>query len=112
MARLSLPALTSSLFRLVKRAWPQVPLGLLLLFTGAVNGLTGLQIHGLSTAYQILDHVVSLLELRQAVSIGILGSSVQILLGGGMLITGVGLFWRLRFCLGLFDLVLVYHCGC
>lgn len=78
------------------RLWPQVPFGLLLLFTGAANILTGLQIRGFSAAYQILARVVPLSELSQEVSLGILGSGVQLLLGGGMLVTGVGLFWRLR----------------
>jgi voltage-gated potassium channel len=90
-------ALTKSLIRFLKRLWPQVPFGLLLLFIGAVNVLNGLQIQGLNTAYQVLAHVVPISGLSQEVSLGILGSGVQVLLGGLMLITGVGLFWRLRF---------------
>jgi voltage-gated potassium channel len=82
--------------RYLKRLWPQVPFGLLLLFIGAVNVLNGLQIQGLKTAYQVLAHVAPISELGQEVSLGILGSGVQVLLGGLMLITGVGLFWRLR----------------
>lgn len=89
-------ALTSSLFRWSKSVWPHGPLGLLLVLVGAVNVLTGLQSRGFSPAYQILAQVVPLSELSQEVSLGILGSGVQVLLGGGMLLTGVGLFWRLR----------------
>jgi voltage-gated potassium channel len=96
MGKLSICALTSSLFRLLKKAWPHVPLGLLLLFTGAANVLTGLQIHGLNIVYQILAHISPLSELSQEVSLGILGSGVQVLLGGGMLATSIGIFWRLR----------------
>jgi voltage-gated potassium channel len=96
MAKLPIAALTSSLFRSLKRAWPQVPLGLLLLFTGAANALTGLQIHGFNIVYQILANVTPLSELNQEVSLGVLGSGVQVLLGVGILATSIGLFWQLR----------------
>ncbi len=96
MAKLPISGLTSSLFRSLKRAWPQVPLGLLLLFTGAANALTGLQIHGFNIVYQILANVAPLSELSQEVSLGVLGSGVQVLLGVGILATSIGLFWRLR----------------
>jgi voltage-gated potassium channel len=82
--------------RVWKRVWPQIPLGLLLLFTGVVNLLTGLQSQGFSSAYQILAHVVPLSQLGQEVSLGILGTGVQVLLGSAMLVTGFGLFWRIR----------------
>lgn len=87
---------TSPLARRLKRLWPQVPLGLFLLFVGAINVLTGIQSQSFSPAYQILARVTPLSELSQEVSLGILGSSVQALLGTGLLITGIGLLWRIR----------------
>ena len=87
---------TSSLARRLKRLWPQVPLGLFLLFVGAINVLTGIQSQAFSPAFQILARVTPLSELSQEVSLGILGSSVQALLGTGLLITGIGLLWRIR----------------
>jgi voltage-gated potassium channel len=96
MTRLPNRRWLSSLLPWLKRAWPQVPLGLLLVFVGAVNVLTGLQSQGFSPAYQILARAILRSELSQEVSLGILGSGVQVLLGGGMLVTGMGLLWRLR----------------
>ena len=87
---------TGSLARRLKRLWPQVPLGLFLLFVGATNVLTGIQSQAFSPAFQILARVTPLSELSQEVSLGILGSSVQALLGAGLLITGIGLLWRIR----------------
>ena len=87
---------TSSLAQRLKRLWPQVPLGLFLLFVGTINVLTGIQSQAFSPAFQILARVTPLSELSQEVSLGILGSSVQALLGTGLLLTGIGLLWRLR----------------
>lgn len=87
---------TSSLARRLKILWPQVPLGLFLFFVGAINVLTGIQSRAFSPAFQILARVTPLSELSQEVSLGILGSSVQALLGAGLLLTGIGLLWRLR----------------
>jgi voltage-gated potassium channel len=89
-------ASTSSLVRRLKRLWPQVPLGLFLFFVGTINVLTGIQSRAFSPAFQILARVTPLSELSQEVSLGILGSSVQALLGTGLLLTGIGLLWRLR----------------
>jgi voltage-gated potassium channel len=87
---------TSSLTRRLKRLWPQVPLGLFLLSVGAINVLTGIHSQAFSPAFQILARVTPLSELSQEVSLGILGSSVQALLGTGLLLTGIGLLWRIR----------------
>lgn len=87
---------TKTLFRWLKRLWPQIPLGTLLLYTGAVNILSGLQSQEFSPTYQLLAQEIHLSELSKGISLGILGSSVQILLGSGMLVTGIVLFWRLR----------------
>lgn len=96
MTKMLKRASTSSLARRLKRLWPQVPLGLFLLFVGAINVLTGIQSRAFSPAFQILARVTPLSELSQEVSLGILGSSVQALLGTGLLLTGIGLLWRLR----------------
>ncbi len=88
---------TNSFIKFLKRMWPQAPFGLLLIFIGASNILMeALKTQGNNTIYQVLAHVVSISELSREVSLGILGSGVQALLGGVMLITGIGLFWRLR----------------
>ena len=87
---------TSSLAQRLKKLWPQVPLGLFLLFVGTINVLTGIQSRAFSPAFQILARATPLTELSQEISLGILGSSVQALLGTGLLLTGIGLLWRLR----------------
>ncbi|MDE1977014.1 MAG: hypothetical protein KGI84_07135 [Elusimicrobia bacterium] len=78
------------------RMWPQAPIGLLLLFTGGANIFAGLKIYGLTAAYQMLVHVAPLSRLNQEVSLAILGRGVQVLLGAGMAVAGIGSFWRLR----------------
>jgi voltage-gated potassium channel len=80
----------------LKSVWPLAPLGLLLFTVGAVNVLTGLRSQGFRPAYQIMSQIVSLSDLTQDVSLGILGSGVQIMLGTGMLGAGILLFWRSR----------------
>ena len=87
---------TSSLTRWLQKVWPQVPLGLFLFFVGAVNILIGIQSRAFSPVFQILARATSLTELSQEASLGILGSGVQVLLGAGLLLTGIGLLWRLR----------------
>jgi voltage-gated potassium channel len=96
MTKMLKRASTSSLARRLKRLWPQVPLGLFLFFVGTINVLTGIQSQAFSPAFQILTRVTPLSELSQEVSLGILGSGVQALLGTGLLLTGIGLLWRLR----------------
>ena len=56
-------SLAGRMYRSIHLAWPQVPLGILLLFTGAINVSNGLQSQGFSLAYQILAHVIPLSEL-------------------------------------------------
>ncbi len=76
--------------------WPQVPIGLLLLFTGYVNAIWGLHLNHSSHVYLALIHVVPVSQLNRDISIGIIGGGVQTFLGVGMMITGIGLFWKLR----------------
>lgn len=90
-------AVKTSIIRFLKRVWPQAPFGLVMIFIGASNIFTrSLQPHGNSTVYQVLAHLVPISELSREVSLGILGSGVQVLLGAVIVITGIGLFWRLR----------------
>jgi voltage-gated potassium channel len=86
----------SSLARRWKRLWPQVPLGLFLFFVGAINVLTGVQSRAFRPVFQVIGSLTPLSQLSQEVSLGILGSGVQVLLGAGLLLTGIALFWRLR----------------
>lgn len=87
---------TSYMVRRWKRLWPQVPLGLFLIFVGAINVLTGVQSRAFRPVFQILASLTPLSQLSKEVSLGILGSGVQVLLGTGLLLTGIALFWRLR----------------
>ena len=86
----------NSLVQRLRRVWPQVPLGLFLFLVGAINVLTGIYSKTFSPAFQILENVTPLSELSKEISLGLLGSSVQVLLGTGLLLTGMGLLWRLR----------------
>ena len=76
--------------------WPQVPIGLLLLFTGYVNAIWGLHLSHSSHVYLALIHVIPVSQLNRDISIGIIGGGMQTFLGIGMMITGIGLFWKLR----------------
>lgn len=96
MAKFPKTTLIDSLFRWFRGVWPQAPLGFLLFLAGVVNVLTVFQRHGFSPVYQILTQVTPFSELSREVSLGILGSGVQALLGAGMMISGIVLFWRLR----------------
>ena len=87
---------TSSLAQRWKKVWPQVPLGLFLFFVGAINVLTRVQSRAFRPVFEILASVTPLSQLGKEVSLGILGSGVQVLLGTGLLLTGIALFWRLR----------------
>jgi voltage-gated potassium channel len=74
-----------------RRIWPQVPLALILVAAGAVNVLAGFH------AQHFLNAAVGKVpELTQQVSLGALGSGTQIILGIGLIFTGIGLFWRIR----------------
>jgi voltage-gated potassium channel len=85
-----------SLARRWKKVWPQVPLGLFLFFVGSINVLTGIQSRAFRPVFQVIASVTPLSQLSKEVSLGILGSGVQVLLGTGLLLTGIALFWRLR----------------
>ncbi|MDE2491622.1 MAG: hypothetical protein KGM24_12315 [Elusimicrobia bacterium] len=78
------------------RLWPQAPIGALLVFTGAVNVMSGLRVPGLGGVYSLIARAEPLSELGRELSFAVLGRGVQALLGAGMIVTGAGLFWRLR----------------
>ena len=80
----------------LSKQWPQAPIGLLMLFAGATNILTGSKISQLGAAYRALSRLGPFGTLSRDLSLGTLGNGVQVLLGAGMLIVGVALFWRLR----------------
>ncbi|MGH8274740.1 MAG: NAD-binding protein [Gammaproteobacteria bacterium] len=79
----------------LRRLWPQVPLGLFLILAGALNILAGLHT-------DILGHLVGagtaagMAALSHQTSLAALGSGAQIILGAGLLLSGVALFWKLR----------------
>ncbi len=79
------------MLRLWRLLWPQVPLALFMVAAGAINVLVGLR------AQHFLDFVGGALpEFGQQVSLGVLGSGAQVILGIGLMLTGIGLFWRVR----------------
>ncbi len=68
--------------------WPQWPLALALMLSGALNILTGLK-------YNLIPfHQIATLS-SIAKPLAVLGSSTQIILGIGLVLVGIGLFWRL-----------------
>jgi voltage-gated potassium channel len=81
---------------LTARLWPQAPIGALLVFTGVLNATSGLRVPGLGDVSSLLVRAEPLSELGRELSFAVLGRGVQALLGAGMIVTGVGLFWRLR----------------
>jgi voltage-gated potassium channel len=68
--------------------WPQWPLAIMLIVTGAINLLVGIRYHS-----SLLAHFKTLSTLGQSLSV--LGSRTQAFLGGGLILVGIGLFWRL-----------------
>ncbi len=82
-------------WRALRGLWPQIPLGLFLIAAGGLNLIAGFHAN-------ILGHVLPSgaaaggAELSAQVSLSALGSSAQIILGAGLLLSGLGLFWRLR----------------
>lgn len=68
--------------------WPQWPLGLAIILSGALNILNGLK-------YNLIpfNQIAPLSSIGQ--SLAVLGSSTQIILGVGLVAVGIGLFWRL-----------------
>lgn len=67
---------------------PQWPLAMTLIAAGAINVLAGIRYHP-----SLLAHLKTLSTLGQSLSV--LGSSTQTFLGGGLMLVGFGLFWRL-----------------
>lgn len=71
--------------------WPQVPIGLFMVAAGATNVLSGFQAqHFLGVTAGTLP------QFGQQVSVGVLGHGAQIIFGFGLVLTGLGLFWRVR----------------
>ncbi|MEJ2171120.1 MAG: ion channel [Desulfobacterales bacterium] len=68
--------------------WPQWPMGIMLIIAGAVNLMVGIRYHS-----NLLVQFKTLSTLGQSLSI--LGSRTQAFLGGGLIVVGIGLFWRL-----------------
>lgn len=78
----------------IRWMWPQVPLALVIIAAGAMNVLAGVKA-------QALVHILPGLEgtlpkLSQQVSLAALGSGAQVILGGGLVLTGFGMIWRVR----------------
>jgi len=81
-------------WRGIRGLWPQVPLGLFLVAGGALNVLAGLHAHVLAALVPSFARTVP--QLSEQVSLAALGSGAQVILGGALVLSGIGLFWRLR----------------
>ena len=68
--------------------WPQWPLAIMLIVTGTINVLVGI-----SYQSSLFAHFKTLSPLGQSLSV--LGSRTQTFLGAGLILVGIGLFWRL-----------------
>ncbi|MGH8270845.1 MAG: NAD-binding protein [Gammaproteobacteria bacterium] len=81
--------------RALRWLWPQVPLGLFLIAAGALNISAGA--HTDIFSYVLPGGLAAgVPELSGQVSLSALGSGAQIILGAGLLLSGLGLFWKLR----------------
>lgn len=88
--------------------WPQVPLGLFLIASGALNVLAGAHAKVL---LDLLPGGPAVPQLSEQVSLGALGSGAQIILGAGLVLSGIGLFWRIRVAWSLAGLLLLITVG-
>lgn len=81
----------TSIARFYELIWPQVPIGLFIVAAGIINVLAGLN------AEEFLEAVTGeLTNFQEQVSLGSLGHGAQVILGLGLILTGIGLFWRMR----------------
>lgn len=79
----------------MRRLWPQVPLGLFLIAAGALNIAAGA--HADIFSYVLPRGLAAgVPALSDQVSLSALGSGAQIILGAGLFLSGLALFWRLR----------------
>lgn len=77
-------------WRRLRQFLPQVPIGLFLILGGAFNILVGTH----ADVFSDLNRTMS--QVPVGVSLTALGGGAQIILGVGLVGSGVGLFWRLR----------------
>ncbi len=77
-------------WRYLRQLLPQVSLGLFLILGGAFNILVGAH----ADMFSALTRTVS--QVSVDVSLTALGGGAQVILGGGLVLSGVGLFWRVR----------------
>lgn len=87
------PSKTGVLRKLCKRLWPQTPLALFLIASGALNILVGLHADLIT---HLTHGVVDVSELSSSSSLTVLGSGTQVILGIALLLSGIALFWKLR----------------
>lgn len=72
--------------RVWRSIWPQLPLALVLVAAGLINVLMGFR----------AGSFAGIEALGQQVSFGALGSAAQVILGAGLVFSGLGLLWRVR----------------
>ncbi|MGH8128400.1 MAG: NAD-binding protein [Gammaproteobacteria bacterium] len=92
-------------WRRLRQLFPQVPLGLFLILGGAVNILVG------SHANVFSDLTQTVSQASVGVSLTALGGGAQIILGAGLVLSGVGLFWRIRVAWSFACLLLLITVG-
>lgn len=92
-------------WRHLRQLLPQVPLGLFLILGGAFNILIGSHAHLLSDLTQKVS------QASVGVSLTDLGGGAQVILGAGLVLSGVGLFWRIRVAWSFACLLLLITVG-
>lgn len=83
-------------------------MGLFLLASGALNIISGAHMHVLD---ELLPGAGALPQLSEQVSLAALGSGAQIILGACLVLTGIGLFWRIRVAWTFAGLLLLITIG-
>ncbi|HET7369692.1 MAG TPA: ion channel, partial [Gammaproteobacteria bacterium] len=93
--------LDRALVRIWRLIWPQLPLALVLIAAGLINVLIGFQAGSFG----------GIERYGQQVSFGALGSAAQIILGAGLVFSGIGLLWRVRVAWSFAILLLLITIG-
>jgi voltage-gated potassium channel len=73
--------------------WPQTPLALFLIVAGILNILGGFHADLMT---HLTRGALDVSEISGQNSLAVLGSGAQIILGAGLLLSGIALFWKLQ----------------
>ncbi|HET6725844.1 MAG TPA: NAD-binding protein, partial [Gammaproteobacteria bacterium] len=96
-----MPTRDRAFLRAWRVVWPQLPLALVLIAAGLINVLIGFR----AGSFGDME------RFGQQVSFGALGSAAQIILGAGLVFSGIGLLWRVRVAWSFSILLLLITIG-